>query len=29
VTWLLQLYPKACRRRYGDEIAEVVAAQPA
>jgi hypothetical protein len=29
VTWLIKLYPPAWRRRYGRELAELVAAQPA
>jgi hypothetical protein len=28
VTWLLRLYPPRWRRRYGEELAELVAAQP-
>jgi len=28
VTWLLKLYPRAWRRRYGDEVATIVAGQP-
>jgi hypothetical protein len=28
VTWLLKLYPPRWRRRYGAELAEIVAAQP-
>jgi hypothetical protein len=28
VTWLLRLYPPRWRRRYGAEVAELVAAQP-
>jgi hypothetical protein len=29
VTWLIRLYPPAWRRRYGRELAELLAAQPA
>lgn len=29
MTWLLRLYPRAWRERYGDELREVVEAQPA
>ena len=29
MTWLIRLYPPAWRRRYGRELAELVAAQPA
>jgi len=29
VTWLIALYPPAWRRRYGRELAELLAAQPA
>jgi len=29
VTWLIRLYPPAWRRRYGQELAELLAAQPA
>jgi hypothetical protein len=28
VTWLLKLYPRAWRRRYGDEVATLVTGQP-
>jgi hypothetical protein len=28
VTWLIRLYPPAWRRRYGGELAELLAAQP-
>jgi hypothetical protein len=28
VTWLLKLYPRPWRRRYGDEVAAIVAEQP-
>jgi len=28
MTWLLKLYPPGWRRRYGEELAELVAAQP-
>jgi hypothetical protein len=28
MNWILKLYPREWQRRYGDEIAEVVAAQP-
>src|SRR4026207_1381962 len=29
VTWLIRLYPPAWRRRYGRELAELLAARPA
>jgi hypothetical protein len=29
VTWLIRLYPPAWRRRYGRELAELIATQPA
>ncbi|MCC6857407.1 MAG: hypothetical protein IT158_02545 [Bryobacterales bacterium] len=29
MTWLIRLYPPAWRRRYGQELAELLAAQPA
>ena len=29
MTWLIRLYPPAWRRRYGRELAELLAAQPA
>jgi len=29
VTWLIKLYPPAWRRRYGREMAELIASQPA
>jgi hypothetical protein len=29
VTWLIKLYPPAWRRRYGSELAELIATQPA
>jgi hypothetical protein len=29
VTWLIKLYPPAWRRRYGRELAELIATQPA
>jgi hypothetical protein len=29
VTWLIKLYPRAWRRRYGRELAELLATQPA
>lgn len=29
MSWLLRLYPRAWRERYGDELAEIVAARPA
>jgi hypothetical protein len=29
VTWLIRLYPRAWRRRYGHELAELLATQPA
>ena len=28
MTWLLKLYPRAWRRRYGDELTDLVARQP-
>jgi hypothetical protein len=28
VTWLLRLYPRAWRRRYGEEVAEMLAGRP-
>jgi hypothetical protein len=28
VTWLIRLYPPAWRRRYGRELAELIAVQP-
>ena len=29
MTWLIRLYPRAWRRRYGRELAELIATQPA
>ena len=29
MTWLIRLYPPAWRRRYGRELAELIATQPA